>query len=314
MLEELRNLDYHGGKEGLVYFLSDVIGKNGAKLQDAKVICSHAQGKYHLSVEELIRYCFAFGWIQIEADTITISHFLKDSLGDRTGLNVLLIKSSLEQLFSEGVFSPGLFSYDAVQSCYSFKNELFPLSLSCVRNVLISQGFLVSIRELQGSRFYINPAFDGLIAKHCKVKRRQLSLESLKKQIESNETAGEKAELFVLEYEKKRVGQRLSEYIKRISEIDVAAGYDIVSFNSSQSQMPDRFIEVKAIGSSGFFWSKNEYEIAKLKGQDYFLYLVELSRIDEPEYIPEIVQNPAIKVMESDSWLIEAQSYHVRHV
>ena len=220
----------------------------------------------------------------------------------------------MEQLFLGGVIDQTMFSYDSIQSSYAFKNELLPLSLSCVRNVLISQGFLVPQRNPQGTRFHIAPLYDALIAKHCKIRRKQHSVERLKKQLEDNELAGEKAELFVVEYEKKRIGSPLCESIKRISEIDVAAGYDIVSFNSGDSLEPDRFIEVKAVSSSGFFWSKNEYEVAKLKGDSYYLYLVELGRVDEPGYNPEMIQNPAMSVMGSDEWFVEAQSYHIRHV
>lgn len=164
-----------------------------------------------------------------------------------------------------------MFYYDSVQFRYAFKNELLPLSLSSVRNVLISQGFLIPLRDTQGTRFYISPTYDALVAKHCKERRKQLSLEQLKKQFERNELAGEKAELFVLEYEKRRLGLPLCEKVRRISEIDVTAGYDIVSFDSPQSREPDRFIEVKAVSSAGFYWSKNEYEIAKLKGDMYYL-------------------------------------------
>lgn len=139
-------------------------------------------------------------------------------------------------------------------------------------------------------------------------------MEALKKQLEGSEIAGEKAELFVLSYEKKRIGKPLCESVQRISEIDVAAGYDIVSFNSAQSQHPDRFIEVKAISESGFYWSKNEYAIAKLKGNQYYLYLVELSRTNEPGYVPEIIQNPAMNVIETDRWIVEPQSYFLRRV
>lgn len=106
----------------------------------------------------------------------------------------------------------------------------------------------------------------------------------------------------------------LSEKVRRISEIDVEAGYDIVSFESLQSQEPDRLIEVKAISDTGFYWSKNEYEIARLKGDKYYLYLVELTRISQKDYSPLIIQNPAVNVMEADSWFVEAQSFLIRHV
>ena len=180
--------------------------------------------------------------------------------------------------------------------------------------MLISQGFLIAIRDSQGTKFYIAPEYDTLVAKHCKSKRKQLSIEQLKKQLEENELAGEKAELFVMSYEKERIGRPLCEEIKRISEVDTAAGYDIVSFNSPQSQVPDRFIEVKAISSAGFFWSKNEYEIAKLKGELYYLYLVELNRVGELGYTPEMIQDPATSIMEADGWFVEAQAYHIIRV
>lgn len=314
MLEELKNLNYHGGKDGLLFFICDVIGNNGIKARDAEVICSHAPGKRQLSVDDLASYCLALGWIENEADVLTISPDLERFLGDKDALNEELTKSTVEQLFLGGIVDQNMFSYDSIQRSYAFKNELLPLSLSCVRNVLISQGFLIPQRDFQGTRFYISPLYDTLIAKHCKKRRTQLSLERLKKLFEDNELAGEKAELFVVEYEKKRIGPPLCESIKRISEIDVVAGYDIVSFDSSESLELDRFIEVKAVSSSGFFWSKNEYEIAKLKGDEYYLYLVELSRIDEPGYSPEMIKNPATSVMESDEWFVEAQSYHIRRI
>lgn len=314
MLEELKNLNYHGGKAGLLFFICDVIGRTGVTIRDAKVICSHAPGKRQLSVEDLVSYCLALGWIKKEADVLTIIPDFAPFLGDKEVLNDALIKSTVEQLFQGEIMNQAMFSYDSIQRSYTFKNELLPLSLSCVRNVLISQGFLIPQRDSQGTRFYIVPSYDALIAEHCKKRQTQLSFERLKKQIEDNELAGEKAELFVMEYEKKRIGPPLCESIKRISEIDVAAGYDIVSFNSGDSFEPDRFIEVKAVSSTGFFWSKNEYEIARLKGDKYYLYLVELGRTDEQGYTPEMIQNPASIILQSDGWLVEAQSYHIRRV
>ena len=173
---------------------------------------------------------------------------------------------------------------------------------------------MIANRNDEETRFYIAPTYDSIIAKYCKTKRKQFSLERLKKQLEDNELAGEKAELFVLSFEKERLGEPLCHQIKRISDIDTTAGYDIVSFESKQSQTPDRFIEVKAVSNFGFFLSKNEYEMAKLKGTKYYLYLVELGRVGENGYAPEMIQNPAMKVMKSDDWFVEAQSYHIKRI
>lgn len=314
MLEELKNLNYHGGKDGLLFFIRNVIGNRRIKIRDAKVICSHALGRYSLSVDDLVDYCHIFGWVEISDDVLSISPEIATMLDDNDDLNETLIFSTVNQLFKDNIFKADMFFYDAIQCCYGFKNELLPLSLSCVRNVLISQGFFLPDRVSTVTCFYISSAYEKVVANYCRISRKQLSLENLKKQIENNEIAGEKAELFVLSYEKKRIGQPLCERIKRISEIDVTAGYDIVSFNSINSQEPDRFIEVKAVSSSGFYWSKNEYEIAKLKGNMYYLYLVELSKVNDLDYSPEIIRDPAISVMKSNSWFVEAQSYHIKRV
>ena len=314
MLGELKNLECRGGKNGLLFFICDVIGCNKITIRDAEILCAHAPGNRQLSVVDLINYCLAFEWICVDANTITLSQSLTNLIGDREALNDKLILSTVEQLFVEEIFTPSMFSYDAVLSCYSFKNELLPLYLSGIRNVLINQGFLIPFRDKRVATFFIAQAYEGFIAKHCKDKRKQFSIAMLKKQLEDNEIAGEKAELFVLSFEKRRVGPPLCENIKRISEIDASAGYDVVSFNSCQSQAHDRFIEVKAVSSSGFYWSRNEYEIAKFKGEQYYLYLVELSRINDSGYAPEMIQNPASAIMNANEWFVEAQSYHIRRV
>ena len=101
--------------------------------------------------------------------------------------------------------------------------------------------------------------------------------------------------------------------IKQISEIDVRAGYDIISYENDESTFYNRFIEVKAIPQRpSFFWSKNELEVAKLQGEKYFLYLVDLSKIEDEGYCPQIISNPAQSIMKSLDWLVEPESYHIQ--
>ena len=114
--------------------------------------------------------------------------------------------------------------------------------------------------------------------------------------------------------EKERLGAEGENKVKRISEIDVTAGYDIVSANSPNSTVANRFIEVKAVSENGFYWSKNEYDIAKLLAADYYLYLVDLSKIDDDNYEPDIIHNPVQHIMENNLWLVEPQSCHIQKV
>ena len=77
-----------------------------------------------------------------------------------------------------------------------------------------------------------------------------------------------------------------------------------MSVNTPEAVASNRFIEVKAISTAGFFWSKNEYAVAKLLGTNYYLYLVDLTKISNNGYSPEIVNNPAQAIMENPQVLI----------
>ena len=130
-------------------------------------------------------------------------------------------------------------------------------------------------------------------------KKPLISIEELQKKLQQDNEHGEQAERFVFEYEEKRLKQmEINNPPVRISAIDVTAGYDIISYESKFSDGYDRFIEVKAVSKSGFFWSKNEYETAKVKREKYYLYLVELGRVGDPGYIPEIILDSASTVLE----------------
>lgn len=91
-------------------------------------------------------------------------------------------------------------------------------------------------RSIAGSHFYVSPEYETLVASHCVKKRKAMSLEQLKKRLENNELAGEKAELFVLEYERQRLGPEGGKKVKRISDIDVSAGYTQVHGNADADQ------------------------------------------------------------------------------
>ena len=52
----------------------------------------------------------------------------------------------------------------------------------------------------------------------------------------------------------------------------------------------------------------------KLLAADYYLYLVDLSKIDDDNYEPDIIHNPVQHIMENNLWLVEPQSYHIQKV
>lgn len=117
-----------------------------------------------------------------------------------------------------------------------------------------------------------------------------------------------------MELEKKRL-PKMAQKIKRISDFDVAAGYDIVSYESYETEHYDRFIEVKCyIGFPHFFWSENESDVARIKADKYLLCLVDYARIGEPGYQPEFIRNPYETIFNGEEWLVNAASYRIQKI
>lgn len=134
------------------------------------------------------------------------------------------------------------------------------------------------------------------------------------KQQEEQSKRGLEAEEFVLALERKRLPEKALR-IKRISDYDVSAGFDIVSFESESSTTYDRFIEVKCyLGNPHFYWSDNECDVAKCKGEKYSICLVNYDKINTLGYIPDYIVNPAKTVFEDDGWLMSAASFFVQKV
>lgn len=139
-------------------------------------------------------------------------------------------------------------------------------------------------------------------------------MEQLLKKQEDQSRRGLEAEEYVFKLEKNRLPCKIAK-IKRISDFDVTAGYDIISFQNEQSEEYDRFIEVKCyIGTPHFYWSENECDVAKIKGDKYVLCLVDYTRIDEPGYLPEYIQNPCEFIFSDEQWLVNTASYRVQRI
>ncbi|WP_411677115.1 DUF3883 domain-containing protein [Caproicibacter sp.] len=312
MLEELKKYNEIGQKRDILYFLQHVIGNQHQTHADIKSICAHVMGNYILNVDALLSFCSIFQLTE-ESEKVYIKSSVIPFLSDEKKLSDFIVSTIIENLFLNGVLNEMQFTFDLLSKKYRFYNEKLDLTWSNIRNVLISFGFFNLERTLYSTKFYISSEYEVLLKPHIIKRKRSMSLEQLKRQLEENEKAGDLAEKYVLLYEQHRINDfEKSKNIKIISAIDVGAGYDIISFNTISSPDYDRFIEVKAVSAGwSFFWSRNEKEIAQLHGDKYYLYLVELSKISET-YEPLIIQNPAKVMFEKNNWYIEPQSYQIR--
>ena len=95
--------------------------------------------------------------------------------------------------------------------------------------------------------------------------------------------------------------EKTLEKVKRISEDDTSAGYDIDSFNGDKYSI-DRNIEVKCTTGKYpiFYWSENEIKKAQELGNQYFIYLwINFGKEDERLLPP--IQDPYNKIFENKS-------------
>ena len=216
----------------------------------------------------------------------------------------------LQKVIDEGYLPSKVIRFNTDIGRYIIQKHGFPISAAVFRNFLIQMKALI---EQPDGGLLITEQYEKVFAKVQKAARRKMTLDELKLKLEQQEEQGAKAEAFVLEYEHTRLqGSSVVQKVKQISEIDVTAGYDIISFADCTSTEYDRFIEVKSFkGSPHFYWSKNEMEVATLYGDKYYIYLVDIDELSTPGYCPQIIRNPGKIVVESDGWILQPASYLV---
>lgn len=186
------------------------------------------------------------------------------------------------------------------------------LKYSGVRNFLISLGAISSITPNGG---YI--ASDK-ISTYFLDRKKVLPYTKFEDQLKANNELGRKAELLILEEEKRKFKNypELLNEIQHVSLLDVSAGYDIKSFEGLQEEgrWQPKYIEVKAVSKDdfGFYWSKNEIEKARQFGDKYYLYLLPVK--DNSDFNTSELQqikNPYKVVFQNkDDWRQEAEIIH----
>jgi len=143
--------------------------------------------------------------------------------------------------------------------------------------------------------------------------RRLMTAEQFADRRDRNAANGLIAEEWVLARERERLrGHPLLDQVRRISEEDVSAGFDILSFSSPNALQHDLHIEVKSYaGIRRFFWSRNEVEVAENLGEQYSLYLVDRSAMLKKGYTAQIIKGPYSAMFQTGlpGWTIGPDGY-----
>ncbi|NLK97034.1 MAG: DUF3883 domain-containing protein [Epulopiscium sp.] len=199
--------------------------------------------------------------------------------------------------------------YDENEVQYYTNRNFISLDLSGLLMLLNGMGF---IKVKDKYIYFLDKSL--LINDRIKNKQRKISLLELKEQLDKQEQLGNEAEIVAIEFEKSILSlNNIDKVPEHVSLYDVSAGYDIVSYMASDSNVPDKFIEVKSCADESlqFYISRNELEAAKSKRNHYFLYL-----LNRKTNKFTVICDPYSVFFESEevNWAIESQVYKIHSI
>ena len=311
MLTELKRCNSIGNIDGLLFLLSVLEGKDKVSRTEINNRCSRENGIV-VNCPGAIAFLAYLKLVDVMDNVIIPTEEMMQLSGkNQEDIINIIIKLCLSNMVEDGIFSQESLGFDTDKGHLSIKRSAFPLEYAAIRNFLTVAG---ALEKEHNGEICVTDSYENIFAKDLKSYRQKLTLEELLKQKEEQSQRGLEAEEFVLELERNRLPLKAYK-IKRISDFDVAAGYDIVSYDSNESMKYDRFIEVKCyLGKPHFYWSENECDTARQKGSKYILCLVDYTRIKEPGYTPQYIRNPYDDIFTNENWLVNAASYKIQEI
>ncbi|MDE1367174.1 DUF3883 domain-containing protein [Bacillus licheniformis] len=311
MLIELKRCNSIGNIDGLLFLVSMLSSKNSISRKEV-VNRSSLENGLNINCSGALAFLEYLEYVEFSEDNIIVTERLKElKLLEGSSIIDTLVRSCISKLTDEGIFDLDRTGFDVDKGHISIKRSAFPLAYAAIRNFLTIAG---ALDKDENGDIGISETYESDFSSQIRRRKSKFTLEQLLKQQEEQSKRGLEAEEFILEFERKRLLAKAYK-IKRISDIDVSAGYDIVSFQSDSSTTYDRFIEVKSyLGKPHFYWSENESDTARIKGDKYVLCLVDYARITEPGYKPEFIQNPHKIIFEDDNWLVNTASYRIQKI
>lgn len=315
MLQNLNKCNSIGSLEDILFCLRELIGESGKQLYEIQTLNQHAGANSISSLMEMLTFFHMYeivsrntnGYILVNSKFVPLLYSDEDIVR-------CIISSVLELAFERNELNSVHFSFNHQQNMVVFNNNHLPVRYAYLRNFLLSAGVLAPLTGLPESNLVLVHDYEQLIQYLSSKANYKITQQQLLQKLELQRRAGEKAELFAYDWERNRINsESAKKLIRLISDIDVTAGYDIVSVSNETSTSVDRFIEVKAVGREyKFYWSRNEINVASVLGNQYYIYLVELDRIYESNYAPLIINNPTSHIFNSEEWYSVPESYFIK--
>lgn len=307
MLADLKRYNSIGDVQGISYFAQVVLKDVCVLEQAARDLCALNQN-IRLNFDAAKLFFSYLGWLDAAEGMLSVTERGREGVA-ASSVGYALCRCCVRSILNDKIVDSTAISYDISKESFVIQRFAFPVSAALFRNVLLQYGAL----KESDCGLLVSHEYESLFADEARKHARKMSIDRLKQIQEKEAEQGEAGELFVLEFEKNRIGDPTSaERIKRVSEIDVAAGYDIVSLSSRDAKAVDRFIEVKTYrGRRHFFWSANEIEASRLYGDKYMIALVDYDKIGVDGYEPTFIADPIKNVKESSDWIMTPTSFAV---
>lgn len=313
MREELKHCNSIGTKKAVLLLLGAILNKDSMSFEAINSVCSNIASS-DLNIRMSLFLLEDLGVITIVngGEELTDIGFQLASLSNSVQRVEWLINRAFDIMAKDETIDLEKVSYNHAEDCIILDKWAIPLQYAVYRNFLICMGGLVPY----AGGWIIPRSFEKSFIRATEHRRVQITQKELLEKLKKQQHDGDIAEQFVMKYEEARLGNNPALKPKRISLIDVSAGYDIASYKSEQSTAYDRFIEVKSFwGKPHFFWSQNERLVARAYREKYCLFLVNMKEIskEENDYVPIVIEDPFNEIRE-DEWIMEPDSYKVTHL
>lgn len=313
----------------VVVMASQLAGNNGTcDIKDLFKLCSSLTFGGHIADHSrTINLCCYGGLLCLKNDRVGLTElgekFLScnpDTVYEITELQKHLIaerlilagpwQSRARDLFLS--FSP---NYDKITYEISLYENPLPARYNSIVHLLLALRVLSKI----DSKLFVEPKYISLVMK-LRAAPVSVSKQELDQALQVDMKLANQAEEAVLEFERERlksIGRNMeASLVRRISQLDIGAGYDIKSFDGDKPFLDyDRFIEVKSSLNLElrFFWSDNERRVAEERGDKYWIYFVGgLSTKKARHVCPIMIQDPSKRLAHIPNISIKPATYIVK--
>lgn len=306
MRDELRHSTSIGNLSGIKLFTSIIFDEGISTREAIGSLCSYVSSS-ELNYLAALYMFDDLGIIDFNNSSLSMTEQGVTLKAEDAATRLFHIgKLAIERVIDDGILNCKSVRFSAEKDSIELPINAFSLSAAVYRNFLIA----INAIYVGNGKLYVSSKYEKCFERICSRNAKKLTQEDLLKRLDQQQVDGEKAELYVIEYENSRL-ERFGKQAKRISQIDVAAGYDILSFKDENSNEYDLYIEVKSYhGKPHFYWSDNERNTSMALKDKYYLALVDIDRMSDEGYVPIIVKNPYDNLSEEE-WLMKPQTYFV---